>query len=178
MSGSPHGRRLRRQRRGGRSPWTARPCAAPAPPIPQPGTFSLPATRPPAWSCSTGIDLPHAVQALQVRRRRHRLDQPKRFTTETVYAITDLRVHQAKPAQLASWIRNHWSIENKVHWVRDVTYDEDRSQIRIGTGPQVMAALRTAAIGALRTAGVTNIAAAGAPNSDCAVDRPVARRGA
>lgn len=109
---------------------------------------------------STGIGFPHAAQALQIRRRRRRLDQPKRFTTETVYAITDLRIHQAKPAQLAAWIRGHWSIENKIHWVRDVTYDEDRSQIRTGTGPQVMAALRNAAIGALRTAGVTNIAAA------------------
>ncbi|BCB73636.1 hypothetical protein Pflav_000460 [Phytohabitans flavus] len=69
-------------------------------------------------------------------------------------------MHQAKPAQLAAWIRGHWSIENKIHWVRDVTYDEDRSQIRIGTGPQVMAALRNAAIGALRAAGITNIAAA------------------
>ncbi|MEU6025382.1 ISAs1 family transposase, partial [Micromonospora sp. NPDC047134] len=109
---------------------------------------------------STGIDFPHAAQALQIRRRRRRLDQPKQFTTETVYAITDLRVHQARPAQLASWIRDHWSIENKIHWVRDVTYDEDRSQIRTGTGPQVMAALRNTAISALRTAGVTNIAAA------------------
>ncbi len=109
---------------------------------------------------STGIDLPNAAQALQIRRRRRRLDQPKRFTTETVYAITDLRVHQAKPAQLAGWIRGHWSIENKIHWVRDVTYDEDRSQIRTGTGPAVMAALRNAAIGALRLTGVTNIAAA------------------
>lgn len=109
---------------------------------------------------STGIGFPHAAQALQIRRRRRRLDQPKRFTTETVYAITDLRIHQAKPAQLAAWIRGHWSIESKIHWVRDVTYDEDRSQIRTGTGPQVMAALRNAAIGALRTAGVTNIAAA------------------
>jgi hypothetical protein len=44
--------------------------------------------------------------------------------------------------------------------VRDVTYDEDRSQIRTGTGPQVMATLRNAAIGALRLTGVTNIAAA------------------
>ena len=109
---------------------------------------------------STGIDFPHAAQAIQIRRRRRRLDQPKRFTTETVYAITDLRVHQAKPAQLAAWIRGHWSIENKIHWVRDVTYDEDRSQIRTGTGPEVMAALRNAAIGALRLTGVTNIAAA------------------
>jgi len=109
---------------------------------------------------STGIDFPHAAQALLIRRRRRRLDEPKRFTTETVYAITDLHVHQAKPAQLAAWIRGHWSIENKIHWVRDVTYDEDRSQIRTGTGQQVMAALRNAAIGALRLAGVTNIAAA------------------
>jgi predicted transposase YbfD/YdcC len=109
---------------------------------------------------STGIDFPNAAQALQIRRRRRRLDQPKRFTTETVYAITDLQVHQAKPAQLAAWIRGHWSIENSIHWVRDVTYDEDRSQIRTGTGPQVMAALRNAAIAALRAADITNIAAA------------------
>jgi predicted transposase YbfD/YdcC len=108
---------------------------------------------------ASGIDFPHAAQAIQILRRRHRLDEPKRFTTETVYAITDLRVHQAKPAQLAAWIRGHWHIENKIHWVRDVTYDEDRSQIRTGTGPEVMAALRNAAIGALRTAGITNIAA-------------------
>jgi predicted transposase YbfD/YdcC len=111
-------------------------------------------------SVSTGIGFPNAAQALQIRRRRRRLDQPKRFTTETVYAITDLRVHEAKPAQLAGWVRGHWSIENKTHWVRDVTYDEDRSQIRTGGGPHVMAALRNAAIGALRLAGATNIAAA------------------
>ncbi|WP_433788678.1 ISAs1 family transposase [Actinoplanes sp. CA-252034] len=109
---------------------------------------------------AAGIDFPHAAQALQIRRRRRRLDQPRRFTTETVYAITDLLLHQAKPAQLADWIRGHWTIENKIHWVRDVTYDEDRSQIRTGTGPHVMAALRDAAISALRAAGTTNIAAA------------------
>jgi hypothetical protein len=51
-------------------------------------------------------------------------------------------------------------VENKIHWVRDVTYDKDRSEIRTGTGPQVMAALRNAAISALRAAGVTDIAAA------------------
>jgi predicted transposase YbfD/YdcC len=109
---------------------------------------------------STGIDFPHAAQALQIRRRRRRLDEPKRFTTETVYAITDLQVHQAKPHQLAAWIRGHWAIENKIHWVRDVTYDEDRSQIRTGTGQQIMAALRNAAIGVLRLNGFNNIAAA------------------
>ncbi|MEU1493493.1 ISAs1 family transposase [Streptomyces sp. NPDC005776] len=110
-------------------------------------------------SVSTGIEFPHAPQAIQIRRR-HRLDQPKRFTTETVYAITNRHVHQARPAQLAAWIRRHWHIENQIHRVRDVPYDEDRSQIRTGTGPHVMAALRNAAIGALRITGVTNIAAA------------------
>jgi hypothetical protein len=65
------------------------------------------------------------------------------------------RIHEP-----AAWIRRHWHIENQIHWVRDVTYDEDRSQIRTGTGPHVMAALRNAAIGALRITGVTNIAAA------------------
>lgn len=111
-------------------------------------------------SVADGIGFPHAAQAMRIRRRRRRLDQPRRFTTETVYAITDLLAHQAKPPQLAGFIRGHWSIENKTHYVRDVTYDEDRSQVRTGTGPQVMAVLRNAAIGALRLAGVTNIAAA------------------
>jgi predicted transposase YbfD/YdcC len=111
-------------------------------------------------SVAAGIEFPDAAQAIQIRRRRRLLDEPRRFTTETVYAITDLQPHQAKPWQLADWIRGHWGIENKTHWVRDVTYDEDRSQIRTGTGPQVMATLRNAAIGALRLAGVTNIAAA------------------
>jgi hypothetical protein len=111
-------------------------------------------------SVAAGIEFPHAAQAIQIRRRRRRLDEPRHFTTETVYAITDLQAHQAKPWQLADWIRGHWSIENKTHWVRDVTYDEDRSQIRTGTGPQVMATIRNAAICALRLAGITNIAAA------------------
>ncbi|WP_338037197.1 hypothetical protein [Natronosporangium hydrolyticum] len=105
-------------------------------------------------------EFPHAARALQVRRHRRRLHQPKRFTTETVYTITGLNVHQTRPVQLAAWIRGHWSIENRLNWVRDVTYDEDRSQIRTRTGPQVMAALRNAAISVLRLIGATNIAAA------------------
>ncbi|GAA3240804.1 hypothetical protein GCM10010532_081550 [Dactylosporangium siamense] len=111
-------------------------------------------------SVSIGIAFTGAAQAIQIRRRRRRLNQPRRFTTETLYAVTDLLAHQAKPWQLADYTRRHWSIENQTHWVRDVTYDEDRSQIRTGTGPQVMAILRNAAIGALRLTGATNIAAA------------------
>jgi predicted transposase YbfD/YdcC len=65
---------------------------------------------------SAGIGFPHAARALQIRRRRHRLDQPKRFTTDTVYAITNLRVYEARPEQLAAWIHRHRHVENKLHW--------------------------------------------------------------
>ncbi len=62
--------------------------------------------------------------------------------------------------QLAEAIRRHWSIENRLHWIRDVIFDEDHSQIRTGTGPAVMATLRNLAISVHRLAGATNIAAA------------------
>ena len=54
--------------------------------------------------------------------------------------------------------RGHWSIENRCHYVRDVTFGEDASRIRKGSGPEVMAAVRNAAIGFLRSTGATNIA--------------------
>lgn len=105
-----------------------------------------------------GDFFPHAAQAIKLVRRRRRLGSRK-WTTVTVYAITSLTVFEADPVLLARWIRGHWSIE-VLHWVRDVTFDEDRSQVRTGHGPQVMAALRNLAITALRLSGATNIAAA------------------
>lgn len=57
-------------------------------------------------------------------------------------------------------MREHWHIENKLHWIRDVTYGEDKSLIRTGATPRVMASLRSLAIGLLRLAGHTNIAQA------------------
>src|SRR5882762_4792682 len=82
-----------------------------------------------------------------------------RRRTVTVYAITSLDAHQATPAQLTAWIRGHWQIE-ALHHLRDVSYGEDASQIRTGSGPQAMATLRNLAIGILKTAGHTSIAAA------------------
>ena len=81
-------------------------------------------------------------------------------TTETSYLITSLSPQQATPAQLLALVRGHWGIENRLHWVRDVTFDEDRSQVRSGAAPQVMAALRNVVIGLLRCEGASNIAAA------------------
>ncbi len=56
-------------------------------------------------------------------------------------------------------VRGQWQIENRAHWVRDVTFDEDRSQVRTASGPQVMACLRSLAISLLSLAGEANIAA-------------------
>jgi predicted transposase YbfD/YdcC len=80
--------------------------------------------------------------------------------TEVVYGVTSLTPERATPGRVLDLVRGHWHIENKSHWVRDVTFDEDRSQVRCDSIPQVMAALRNTAIGLLRWAGHTNIAAA------------------
>ncbi|MEU7602699.1 ISAs1 family transposase [Streptomyces sp. NPDC041003] len=100
---------------------------------------------------------PSARQAVQLRRRR--VDRKTgRISIKTVYAVTSLTAGQATPAQLATFIRDHWKIE-ALHHVRDVTFAEDASQLRTGTAPRSMATWRNLAIGALRLAGSTNIAA-------------------
>jgi predicted transposase YbfD/YdcC len=103
---------------------------------------------------------PHAAQVLQVTRKTRDLhDHPRRFTIVTVYAITSLTHAQASPARFADLIRGHWAIE-ALHHVRDTTFAEDGSQIRTGSGPSVMAALRNLVIGVLSRAGPVNVAAA------------------
>jgi predicted transposase YbfD/YdcC len=102
---------------------------------------------------------PHAAQVLQVTRKTRDL-HTRRWRTVTLYAITSLTFAQASPTRLADLIRGHWTIENGLHWVRDVTFAEDASQLRTGAGPQVMACLRNLAIGLLSRAGPVNLAAA------------------
>src|SRR4051794_36322761 len=102
---------------------------------------------------------PHAARAIKVVRRR-RDNRTGRTTTEVVYAVTSLTYRQADAQLLACWIQGHWGIENRVHHVRDVTQREDVSRIRLGAGPQLMAALRNTAANIARLADHTNIAAA------------------
>ena len=80
--------------------------------------------------------------------------------TEVVMGITSLPPERADAARLLALIRGHWHIEPQSHWVRDVTFDEDRSPVLCGNIPQVMAGLRNTVIGLMRWAGYTNIAAA------------------
>jgi predicted transposase YbfD/YdcC len=108
-------------------------------------------------SVAKGLAFPHAAQAIQIVRRRK---AKGKWSTETCYAVTSLTVTQASHTQLAAIIRGHWGIEDRLHWVRDMDFDEDRSQIRTASGPRVMASLRNLAITILRLAGATSIAAA------------------
>ena len=64
-------------------------------------------------------------------------------TREVVYAICSLPFEHARPAMIAAWLRDHWGIENSVHWVRDVTFDEDRSTVHTGTAPRSWPACET-----------------------------------
>lgn len=102
-----------------------------------------------------------AARFVIVERESSNLDDCLQSTETRIY-VTDLTAEQADAANLARLVRGHWSIENRLHWVRDVTFDEDRSQVRTGSVPRVMATLRNLAISAIRLAAgpATNIAAA------------------
>jgi len=103
------------------------------------------------------LGFPHARQVVAVERDRGDLDGTM-SSTETSYYLTSLGSDQADAAQLGKLIRGHWGIENRSHWVRDNTFDEDRCQVHTGSAPQMLAALRNLAISLLRREGHTNIA--------------------
>lgn len=105
------------------------------------------------------LPFPYARQAVRLVRDRVQMSTGE-HEQEVVYGVTDLREDVAGPVVLAGLARGHWTIENKVHLVRDTTYAEDASRVRTGNAPRVMATLRNVAIGLARRAGQTNIAAA------------------
>jgi predicted transposase YbfD/YdcC len=104
-----------------------------------------------------GLGFPHAAQAIRITRTR---TVRGKTTRETAHLIVTLPAEQAQPADLADWARREWHIENKLHWVRDVTFGEDAHQAHTRNGPAVAAVLRNTAIGYHRINGETNIARA------------------
>jgi predicted transposase YbfD/YdcC len=104
-------------------------------------------------------DWPGLEQVFQLTRKTI-IIKTEEVREETVYGVTSLTPQQADPERLLELVRCHWHIENKSHWVRDVTFSEDKSQVRCGNIPQVMAAIRNMAIGLMRWLGYTNIASA------------------
>lgn len=104
-------------------------------------------------------DWPGLAQVFHVERRVT-VKKSGAQRAEVVYGGTSLSPERASPEGLLRLVRQHWHIANKLHGVRDVTCDEDRSQVRSGSIPQVRAAFRNTAIGLLHGAGEMNIAAA------------------
>lgn len=114
-------------------------------------------------SGTLGTPWPGLAQVCRVERQRTpwRRGQPAGETkVEVTYYVTSAPPESAGAWELLRWVRGHWGIENQVHWVRDVDWDEDRSQVRSGAAPQVLAACRNIAQALLRRQGYGNIAAA------------------
>ena len=81
-------------------------------------------------------DLHGRRQALRIERER-RLVKQGAGSRETAYGLTSLGAGQAGPEELAALVRRHWHIENRLHYVRDFTYDEDRCRVRVGNLPRI-----------------------------------------
>jgi predicted transposase YbfD/YdcC len=104
-----------------------------------------------------GIDWPHAAQVLRIRRDSGPTHGPWEHK-EIAYAITSLPPGLADPRHLATYARQHWAIENREHYVRDVTFREDAQHARTGNQPSAYATIRNLVTGAFRHAGFANIA--------------------
>jgi hypothetical protein len=102
---------------------------------------------------------PGARQILRIERRVA-VGATGQVRAETVYGITSLTRERAGARRLARYVRRHWRIENRSHWVRDVTFQEDATRVRTAPIPQVLAALRNTVIALLHAAGRTRIKAA------------------
>jgi predicted transposase YbfD/YdcC len=102
---------------------------------------------------------PGLAQVFQIERQSM-TKKTGEVRAEVVAGGTSLPPERADAERLLALVRGHWRIENQSHWVRDVPFDEDRSQVRCGNIPQAMAAFRNIVIGLLRWAGYANIAAA------------------
>ena len=103
------------------------------------------------------LDWPGVKQVCQLRRKTLRRGV---WSTEVAYAITSVGRDRAGSRTLLDWWRGHWGIENKVHWVRDETFGEDRSRVRSGSPPQVLAGVRNLVINWLRAHKIDNLTAA------------------
>jgi predicted transposase YbfD/YdcC len=105
------------------------------------------------------VDFPHAAQVACVEREVFEVSTHK-TSLERVYLIGSQTRAQASAEQLLALNRGHWGIENRLHYVRDVAYDEDRCRARKGNTPRTLACLRNFAISLFRLLHVPNIKAA------------------
>lgn len=103
-----------------------------------------------------GIDFPDAAVVFRIRRDTYTLTG-QRLSKDVVHGITSLGSDTTTPEAIAGHVRQHWGIENKIHWVRDVVFAEDGHHAYLGAAAHTMALLRNLAIGLIRLAGHTRI---------------------
>lgn len=103
------------------------------------------------------LNFPHVGQAFVIER--HCTDKKTgECSSELAYGITSRSPEQADPQRILDTNRGHWSIENSCHYILDWNYDEDRSRIRTGYGPENITRLRRFAIGVIKSKGVRSVA--------------------
>ena len=106
---------------------------------------------------------PGVQQTFQITREvewTDRLTGERKSSREVVYGITSLSREQADAVQLLVLNRGHWTIENRVFYVRDVTFGEDGCRLRTLAAPINLSSVRSAAISWFRAEGWENLAAA------------------
>lgn len=96
------------------------------------------------------LQWPGAAQVARIERSRRIGDK---ISTEIAYLVTSLTAAQAGPARLLELKRDHWAIENRLHWVRDVSMDEDRCRVR--AGGRALAAIRNLVLSLIRSRGLS-----------------------
>lgn len=104
-------------------------------------------------------DWPGLEQVIQIRRTVTKMSTGE-TRTEKVYAITSLPPERGSPRVLLEASRGHWTIENCVHWVRDVTLGEDACAVHKERASQTLAALRNAVLALVRLSGSKSVAKA------------------
>ena len=106
------------------------------------------------------VEFPHVGAVVRIDREVADAKTGQLRWTETAWAVTSASPQRAGPPRLLAASRQHWGIENGLHWVRDATMGEDASKVRAASAPRALAIMRNLAISVLRLAGATNIAQA------------------
>lgn len=103
------------------------------------------------------LNFPHVGQAFLIQRESTD-KKTGEHSCEIAYGITSRPPEQADPQRVLATNRGHWSIENSCHYIIDWNYDEDRSRIRTGHGPENITRLRRFAVGIIKSKGVRSVA--------------------
>ncbi len=102
------------------------------------------------------LDFPHVKQAFMIER--HCIDKKTdKYSFETAYGVTSQSPQEANARKVLATNREHWSIENSCHYIIDWNYDEDRSRISKGYGPENITRLRRFAVGIIKSKGVRSV---------------------